>query len=55
MLHEVRSNTDQTLVKRMRRRKSVSKDVEHVKKRQIAPYCYGGLTKAQQHLKGIQH
>lgn len=35
MLHEVRSNTDQTLVKRMRRRKSVSKDVEHVKKRQI--------------------
>lgn len=35
MLHEVRSKTDQTLVKRMRRRKSVSKDVEHVKKRQI--------------------
>ena len=35
MLHEVRSKTDQTLVKRMRRRKSVSKDIEHVKKRQI--------------------
>ena len=35
MLHEVRSKTDQTLVKRMRGRKSVSKDVEHVKKRQI--------------------
>lgn len=35
MLHEVRSKTDQTLVKRMRRRKFVSKDVEHVKKRQI--------------------
>ena len=35
MLHEVRSKTDQTLVKRMRRRKIVSKDVEHVKKRQI--------------------
>lgn len=35
MLHEVRSKTDQTLVKRMRRRKFVSKDIEHVKKRQI--------------------
>ena len=33
MLHEVRSKTHQTLVKSMRRRKFVSKEIEHVKKR----------------------